>query len=115
MADAYTTVREAMDQLPLFDSPLDDPVYPEGATLDERFEFFHKVNPHVYRELVKLAIERRDAGVRHGRMNALFEILRDRHELQTLGDPWKLNNSYRALYARKIMRAVPELRGRHAV
>lgn len=85
--------------------------YPEGATLAERFEIFHQANPGVFRALVRLAMERRRAGITRGRIKALFEILRDRHELETRGDDWKLNNSYTAFYARLMMDTVPELRG----
>lgn len=96
-------------QLDLFGP--DEVVYPEGASLPERFELFHAANPAVFRELARLAIERRRAGITQGRIKALFEILRDRYELTTRGERWKLNNSYTAFYARRLMETVPELRG----
>ena len=45
-------------------------------------------------------------------MGMLFELLRWDHMMQTDGDePFKLNNNYRAYYARLIEKHEPDLRG----
>jgi len=61
--------------------------------IPERFEQFHDTNPHVYRRLVTLA--RRWAKQRQG----------------TEGDPFRLDNDYRAGYARLMMEREADLRG----
>jgi hypothetical protein len=82
------------------------------ATIREAFLRFHKENPHVYRELVSRARRVRERGYR-GKIGIgmLFEVLRWRHLLQTVGDDFKLNNNYRSYYARLIMRNEPDLVG----
>jgi len=82
-----------------------------GATIDERFADFHRKNPHVYRNLVRLALDDAARGRRRG-MAALFEELRYAYEA-TDHDPadYKLNNDYASRYARLIMRSEPRLAG----
>ncbi|HEY5316508.1 MAG TPA: hypothetical protein VIJ20_00910 [Solirubrobacteraceae bacterium] len=41
----------------------------------------------------------------------LFEVLRFETGLKTEGDPFKLNNDYRAPYARMMMEREPDLAG----
>lgn len=73
------------------------------GTLAERFEVFHRDNPHVYRTLVRLAREwvnttgRRKLGI-----SMLFERARWDLAIQTNADDFRLNNSHRAFYARLI-------------
>jgi hypothetical protein len=86
------------------------PEMPAGATLAERFEAFHNENQHVYMALRRRALAAKEKGVKHYGIAALFEVLRF-SALMTTGDEWKLNNSYRAFYARKLMAEVPELDG----
>lgn len=82
-----------------------------GDTIQERFEAFHRANPHVYRALRSLALGYKRAGAQRGGMKMLFEVLRYRSALQTRGEPYKLNNVYTALYARMLMEKEPELAG----
>jgi hypothetical protein len=87
------------------------PVYyaPE-LTLAERAARFHAENPHVLRLVVTLARRVVDRGRGHGSINMIFETLRW-HYLETHGDVYRLNNSYRAWYAREAMRVDPRLAG----
>jgi len=82
-----------------------------GATIDERFGDFHRKNPHVYRNLVRLALDDAARG-RHRGIAALFEDLRYAYEA-TDHDPadYKLNNDYASRYARLIMKSEPRLAG----
>jgi hypothetical protein len=88
-------------------------VQPEdsGETIRERFEAFHAANPHVFRLLRELALEYKRAGRKHGGMKMFYEVLRFRSGIYTQGDPYKLNNDFTALYARKLMTEEPELAG----
>lgn len=77
------------------------------------FREYHAEHPHVYRKLVRLAREWRSHG--HARLGiaTLFEKLRWEWHVGGLEDQdgYKLNNNYRALYARKIMEEQPDLDG----
>ena len=77
----------------------------------ERFEMFHHANPHVYEKLVEIAFEAHSRGRRHWGIAALFERLRWISQFETTGDPYKLNNDYRAFYARQLMKDHPQFRG----
>lgn len=81
------------------------------ATLPERFAEFHASNPHVYGHLRTLALGLRRRGHESGGIAQLFEVLRWQQAMQTVGDDFKLNNDYRAFYARMLMSEEPELAG----
>lgn len=91
--------------------PIVEPPHVAGDTMESRFERFHAMNPHVFAALKELALSLRHSGRQQYGIAALFEVLRFRGALRTQGDGFKLNNNYRALYARKLMREVPELAG----
>ncbi len=80
-------------------------------TIAERAAAFHAENPWVMRELIVLALEGVRAGHKRLGMAQLFEVLRWNQSLETMGDPWKLNNTYRAWYSRRIMELEPDLAG----
>lgn len=79
-------------------------------TIAEAFEEFHAENPHVYRKLRELALGLVDRGHRKLGIGMLFEVLRWQTMMETT-DPsgFKLNNNYRALYARLLMDREPLL------
>lgn len=97
-----------MDEFTLAPLPFDAPE-PTPA-LVRAFEAFHAENPHVYRKLRELALEARRAGVEHLGIAVLFERLRWYSQVETTGDQYRLNNNFRALYARLLMQREPELR-----
>lgn len=70
---------------------------------------FHLANPHVYDELVGMAREAKSHGATKLGIGQMFEVLRWNVGIQT--DTWdfKLNNNYRAFYARLIMGEEPDL------
>lgn len=80
-------------------------------TIREAFLRFHRENPQVYAELVKLARRAHSRGARKVGVKMLFEVLRWRHTLATGGDTFKLNNNYHSYYARLILSQNPELGG----
>lgn len=104
-----------MGQLSLFNEsslpPIKQVSHSPESTLEERFEEFHRANPHVYQELLKRALCLRERGVRRFGIAAIFEALRYEAAMETGGDTWKLNNDYRAFYARLLMKNVVALNG----
>ena len=70
---------------------------------------FHAENPDVYDELVTLSKRLADAGRKKYGIGALFEVVRFHRSIKTTDPVFKLNNNFRALYARLIMRDLPEL------
>jgi hypothetical protein len=68
-----------------------------------KFHDFDRKNPHVYDELVKLCREAKRAGKSKIGIGMLWEVMRWHFFLQTTDTDYKLNNDYRAYYARVIM------------
>jgi hypothetical protein len=101
------------DQLTIsLEVPPDHHVGPNPETLiRDAFRRFHSENPHVYRQLVRMARDGKAAGATKLGIGMLFEVLRWRHTLRTGGDDFKLNNNYRSYYARLIMENEPDLFG----
>ena len=83
----------------------------KGASLQERFEAFHRANPAVYAALKRLALDMRRKGVRRYGIGGLFELMRWSYAVQTQGDEYRLNNDYRSRYARMLMNDVADLAG----
>lgn len=69
---------------------------------------FHAENPDVYDELVALSKQLIAAGRTKYGIGALFEIVRFHRAIKTTDPVFKLNNNYRALYARLIIKNLPE-------
>lgn len=86
------------------------PSFKRDASIQERFEAFHQANPHVYEALRRMALDMRLRGMQRYGIAGLFEVLRYRYAMQSNGDEYKLNNDYRALYARLLMEREPALR-----
>jgi hypothetical protein len=92
-------------------APLVQPKVVKGATLRERFESFHRLNPHVAENLFKLAKRAKDRGVKRWAVKALIEHLRWQTVMQTEGEVWKINNNHAPFYARLLMKEHQELDG----
>jgi len=84
-----------------------------GNSIQEQFWVFHHDNPQVYVHLVRLAREWKQAGNRKLGIATLFEKLRWDYHLSGIKDDagYKLNNNYRAMYARLIMEQEHDLKG----
>jgi len=74
-----------------------------------KFWIFHEENPDVYGELKKLAVQLMDLGHNTYGIAGLFEVLRWHRALKTVGNEFKLCNTYRAWYARLLMKNEPDL------
>lgn len=81
-----------------------------AQSIADAFAEFHQANPHVYELLRTRALRAKQAGFRPG-IGCLFELLRYQMGLKTRGDDLKLNNNFRAHYARALMAREPELAG----
>lgn len=92
-------------------SPLVPIEYGPGLTLEDRWKQFHRLNPDVYEKLRLVSLDMRRRGIRHWGIGAVFERLRWLYKFQTQGDDYKLNNSWRAFYARLLMEREAELEG----
>ncbi|KPC72078.1 hypothetical protein ADL27_52795, partial [Streptomyces sp. NRRL F-6602] len=85
----------------------------EGATIQARFEAFHRHNPWVLQQLEALAAHVLDQGSRRIGISMLFELLRYRYGVATHGGEFRrLNNDFRSRYARLICERHPEWRSR---
>lgn len=80
-------------------------------TLQEKFEIYHRANPHVLPLLVKFVDEAVASGRKHYSINAIFERIRWHMDIETTGDDFKLNNNYRSRYVRLLEQEHPEYVG----
>lgn len=83
----------------------------QRMTLGERFLRFHLANPHVLDLIVKISRDLKGLGFQRAGMKLVFERIRWLSALETKGDGFRVNNSYTAFYARKVMEEEPDLRG----
>ena len=75
----------------------------------EQVQRFHENNPDVWRLFCGFTFDRINLGFKNYSANAIFK--RIRWEKDVGGDgavQFKLNNNYRAFYARRFMKAYPE-------
>ena len=78
--------------------------------IEHAFHNFHAENPWVYDKLRDMALQLKRSGRDSYGIAALFEVLRYEYALRTKSDDGlKLNNNYRALYARMLAQQEPEL------
>lgn len=76
---------------------------PTRDTNQQGFEDFHRANPSVYTMIVDIAHSLKKTGFRKCGIALIFERLRWVYAIQTQGDDYRLNNNYRAFYARLVM------------
>lgn len=84
---------------------------PPEPTMVDKFIAFHRANPHVYVALVDAAWSAKLRGRDKYSLYTLYEVVRWNFEILTGGDEFKLNNNWRAYYARLIMYRCPGLAG----
>jgi hypothetical protein len=79
----------------------------------EQCSAFHREHPQVWRLFIKFTNERIQRGFKHYSVNAIFERIRwetDQADVDGNSE-FKLNNNYRAFYARRFMRMKPAHEG----
>jgi hypothetical protein len=79
--------------------------------MQEKFDKFHSENPHIYSLMSKYAHQLLHAGKKKLSISLIAERVRWDSAVSTVGDSYKLNNNYSALYSRKLENDYPELRG----
>lgn len=75
----------------------------------EQVQKFHFKNPIVWDLFKKFAFEVIDKGFKNYSVNAIFERIRWEQDIMSdkTADTFKLNNNYRAFYARRFMTCHP--------
>lgn len=98
-------------QLALEFPDLITPDYEPQMSLADRFAAFHAANPRVADVLESLAEQWL---ARHDKvgMKSLAEQVRWSSGMHTTGEPWRINNSHVAFYARLLLTRRPEWTGR---
>lgn len=75
-----------------------------------KFEEFHKANPDVYTELVRLCRHARQRGSKKVGIRMLWEVTRWNLNVETQrNSPFKLNDHYHSRYVRMIVENEPDL------
>ncbi len=80
-------------------------------SIREEFTKFHQLNPSVWILFSQYAHQMIASGREHYSANAIFERVRWHVDIETRGDPFKLNNNFRAHYARLFMDVYPQHAG----
>lgn len=82
-------------------------------TTEEKFQEFHKANPQVYRELLRLANSAKSKGRKKIGIRMLWEVTRWNLTVETndLNSKFKMNDHYHSRYARLLMDENPHLTG----
>lgn len=79
-----------------------------GATIQERFEAFHAVNPWVLTFLEGRTREWLASGRTRLGIGMLTELLRWEYGRHTTGDVFKISNDYRSRYVRLMIERNPD-------
>ncbi|MGW2881321.1 hypothetical protein ACWDBP_34900 [Streptomyces sp. NPDC001233] len=80
----------------------------QAATIQERFEAFHRLNPWVLHALESLTSDYLGHGAKRVGIGMLFEVLRWRYVAATAGDDFRLNNNFRSRYVRLLIERHPQ-------
>lgn len=96
----------------LFEDP-NDRIDPRSEdSIERRFREFHEHNPRVYKQLVQLAREAKQAGRNRLGIKMLWEVVRwNLSKDLRYDEAFKLPNDYHSRYARLIMEQERDLRG----
>lgn len=98
---------QPVESLPLFagEAEIVEPTWLTSPTsaLEHRFAAFHRANPHVYDAIERKAMALVTLGRTRLGIAELVEELRYDPRLVTKGEHFKLNNDYRAFYARLLI------------
>lgn len=77
--------------------------------LEAAFTEFHRANPQVFEEIRRRVRRLLEKGITRIGIATVYESMRYDYMLATSGDSYRLNNSYRAYYARLLRKVDPEL------
>lgn len=78
--------------------------------LDRKFFKYHMLNQHVFAEMVRYAVQMKDAGCSRGSVYLIVQRIRWDRFIQTRGtDLFKISNDYTPFYSRLIGLLYPDL------
>jgi len=97
-------------QLKLWDEPEEEVQIPEND-VSEKWKRFHNDNPQVYDLIKHFTFQAINAGHKHYSIQMITERVRWHTMIETNGEPFKMNNSHNAYYARLFMKDHPEHAG----
>lgn len=80
-------------------------------TVKDRFDEYHLDNPHVWVGFQQFTFQLLEAGCNVLSANRVYERMRWESDIRG-NDMYKLNNDYRAYYARMFMEEYPEHNGK---
>jgi glycine/D-amino acid oxidase-like deaminating enzyme len=108
---------EEMEQYSFDWDALDAPEPPDPespalgrGSIQQAFLDFDEAHPEVYEYLMQLTREVQQRGFRHYGIGAMWERMRWHFQIEKgMDEEFKLNNNFRSRYARKIMKAHPDL------
>lgn len=83
----------------------------DTRTIQQRFEEFHRDNPHVYAKLVEYARKAQGRAYKRIGIGFLCEIIRWQGGPTIHKDGFKLSNDFRSRYSRLIEENEPDLKG----
>ncbi len=78
---------------------------------NRRFCSYHEANPQVYVEFRRITFETMAKGFKNYSANGIFELIRWHTGVTANGDCFKVNNDYRAFYARLFEQDFPQHKG----
>jgi hypothetical protein len=78
-----------------------------GASIQERFESFHALNPWLLTELEKLAQQMLDAGRTRLSIETLVGRIRWDYDIATRGDTFRVNDHFTSRYVRLMIERNP--------
>lgn len=76
-------------------------------SLDDKFRKYHQDNPGIFGLFIRFTREARRRGYRHFGSKAVFERIRWHMNVETTGDPFKINNNYTSRYVRLLEKEYP--------
>ena len=80
--------------------------------IKQKFQKYHRDNPQVFQEFLKLTREARAAGKQHYSVWNVFNKMRWDSDMKVNNlDEFKISNNYFAFHARLIMEMYPEFAG----
>lgn len=98
----------AMQQAALFtDADFEEPVKTRADQIRARFERFHAANPQVWELFKKFTFQLIAAGRAHYSSDAIMQRIRWHTDVETVGEPVKINDHYTAFYARMFHKEFP--------
>lgn len=80
-------------------------------TLNEKFEEYHKDNPHIYRQFIYYTIRAIESGYKNFGSQMILEKIRWESGVESKNSDFKINNDYAAFYSRLFMNEYPQYSG----